>query len=152
MTKKRGSRGTNGRQRTCAGMTPQSAASLDLLRRFAPGTPLRDAAELVMAQGTGALVLIGTGPRVDAVTAGGFVLEDAQFTAQRLAELVDRVGARPAQPAHHFAPAVDVLEERIRVRREDGAQRRAAAARDERPDRRAVRVVRHRRRFFSFFG
>ena len=73
-------------------MTPQSAASLDLLRRFAPGTPLRDAAELVMAQGTGALVLIGTGPRVDAVTAGGFVLENATFTAQRLAELAKMDG------------------------------------------------------------
>lgn len=45
-----------------------------------------------MAQGTGALVLIGTGPRVDAVTAGGFVLEDAQFTAQRLAELAKMDG------------------------------------------------------------
>lgn len=73
-------------------MTPQAAASLDLLRRFAPGTPLRDAAELVMAQGTGALVLIGTGPKIDAVTAGGFALEDAPFSAQRLAELAKMDG------------------------------------------------------------
>lgn len=73
-------------------MTPQSAASLELLRRFAPGTPLRDAAELVMAQGTGALVLIGSGPKIDAVTAGGFALEDAPFTAQRLAELAKMDG------------------------------------------------------------
>lgn len=45
-----------------------------------------------MAQGTGALVLIGTGPKVDAVTAGGFALEDAEFTAQRLAELAKMDG------------------------------------------------------------
>ncbi len=73
-------------------MTPQSAASLELLRRFAPGSPLRDAAELVMAQGTGALVLIGTGAKVTAVTAGGFALDDATFTAQRLAELAKMDG------------------------------------------------------------
>jgi diadenylate cyclase len=73
-------------------MTPQTAASLELLRRFAPGSPLRDAAELVMSQGTGALVLIGTGPKIDAVTAGGFTLEGATFTAQRLAELAKMDG------------------------------------------------------------
>jgi len=73
-------------------MTPQAAASLDLLRRFAPGTPLRNAAELIMAQGTGALVLIGTGPQVDEVTAGGFAIRDAPFTAQRLAELAKMDG------------------------------------------------------------
>lgn len=53
---------------------------------------MRDAAELVMAQGTGALVLVGTGSKISAVTAGGFVLEDATFTAQRLAELAKMDG------------------------------------------------------------
>ena len=38
-------------------MTPHSTASLELLRRFAPGTPLRTAAELIMAQGTGGLIV-----------------------------------------------------------------------------------------------
>jgi diadenylate cyclase len=73
-------------------MTPNTSASLELLRRFAPGTPLRTAAELVMAQGTGALVLIGTGPKVDEVVTGGFWLDDAPFTAQRLAELAKMDG------------------------------------------------------------
>ncbi|MGI9528253.1 MAG: DNA integrity scanning diadenylate cyclase DisA [Acidimicrobiia bacterium] len=73
-------------------MTPNTPASLDLLRRFAPGTPLRTAAELIMAQGTGALVVIGTGPKVDEVVTGGFWLDDAPFTAQRLAELAKMDG------------------------------------------------------------
>jgi diadenylate cyclase len=73
-------------------MTPASSTPIELVRRFAPGTPLRTAAELVMSQGTGALVLIGSGPSVDAVSTGGFVLNDATFTAQRLAELAKMDG------------------------------------------------------------
>lgn len=45
-----------------------------------------------MSQGTGALVVIGTGPEVDSVCTGGFVLNDASFTAQRLAELAKMDG------------------------------------------------------------
>lgn len=45
-----------------------------------------------MAQGTGALVVIGSGPKVDEVVTGGFWLEDADFTAQRLAELAKMDG------------------------------------------------------------
>jgi len=73
-------------------MTPTSAAPLDLLRRFAPGTALRTAAELIMAQGTGALVLIGSSPKVEEMTSGGFRLDGAGFTAQRLAELAKMDG------------------------------------------------------------
>lgn len=73
-------------------MTPHSSASLALLRRFAPGTPLRNAAELIMAQGTGGLVVIGSGQQVDAVRTGGFQLDGARFTAQRLAELAKMDG------------------------------------------------------------
>ena len=73
-------------------MTPQTAASLELLRRFAPGTALRTAAELIMAQGTGALILIGSGAKIDRVMSGGFLLDNANFTAQRLAELAKMDG------------------------------------------------------------
>jgi diadenylate cyclase len=45
-----------------------------------------------MSQGTGALVVIGTGPQVDAVCTGGFILDNASFTAQRLAELAKMDG------------------------------------------------------------
>lgn len=73
-------------------MTTTIAAPLDLLRRFAPGTRLRDAVELIMRQATGALVVLGAGPRVDEVCTGGFDLIDVPFTAQRLAELAKMDG------------------------------------------------------------
>ncbi|MEZ5176341.1 MAG: DNA integrity scanning diadenylate cyclase DisA [Acidimicrobiia bacterium] len=73
-------------------MTPPESAPLEILRRFAPGTPLRNAAELVMQQGTGALILFGSGPEVDDVCTGGFELSGAAFTAQRVAELAKMDG------------------------------------------------------------
>jgi diadenylate cyclase len=45
-----------------------------------------------MQQGTGALVLFGSGPEVDAICSGGFKLKDAKFTAQRVAELAKMDG------------------------------------------------------------
>jgi diadenylate cyclase len=45
-----------------------------------------------MSQGTGALVVIGTGPQVESVCTGGFILDNASFTAQRLAELAKMDG------------------------------------------------------------
>ncbi len=69
-----------------------AALTVDIRRRFAPGTPLRNAVDLILRQGTGALVVIGGGPAVDAVCSGGFFLEDTTFTAQRLAELAKMDG------------------------------------------------------------
>jgi len=73
-------------------MTPNVAAPIDLLRRFAPGTKLRDAVELIMRRGTGALVVLGAGPKVDDVCTGGFDLVNVPYTAQRLAELAKMDG------------------------------------------------------------
>ena len=70
-------------------MTWKFAAPLDVLRRFAPGTPLRDAVDLILRQGSGALIVVGSGADVDAVSSGGFRLDDAPFTAQRIAELAN---------------------------------------------------------------
>ncbi len=64
----------------------------EILRRFAPGTPLRDAAELILRQGSGALIIIGSGPVIDAVCSGGFFLDGAQFSAPRMAELAKMDG------------------------------------------------------------
>lgn len=72
-------------------MTP-SAADFDMRRRFAPGTALRHAVDLIQRQGTGALVILGSGPGVDAVCSGGFTLERTRFTPQRLAELAKMDG------------------------------------------------------------
>jgi diadenylate cyclase len=118
-------------------MTPQAAASLELLRRFAPGTPLRTAAELIMAQGTGALVVIGSGPEVEAVTAGGFILKDARFTAQRLAELakmdggivVDEKESRIVAANVHFMPDphIETVETGTRFRTAERLARQTGA-------------------------
>lgn len=71
---------------------PGDADQLEVLRRFAPGTDLRDAVELVLRQRTGALVLFGGDDEVDPVCSGGFTLEATPFTAQRLAELAKMDG------------------------------------------------------------
>jgi diadenylate cyclase len=73
-------------------MTPQVRAPLDVLRRFAPGTPLREATELILIQGTGGLIAIGDADHIESVCSGGFHLDNTPFTAQRLAELAKMDG------------------------------------------------------------
>lgn len=68
-------------------MPSRAPDSHEVLRRFAPGTPLRVAVELIHSQGTGALILIGSGNALEELCSGGFYLDDASFTAQRVAEL-----------------------------------------------------------------
>jgi diadenylate cyclase len=68
-------------------MPSRAPESHEVLRRFAPGTPLRVAVELIHSQGTGALILIGSGNTLEELCSGGFHLNDASFTAQRIAEL-----------------------------------------------------------------
>lgn len=119
-------------------MTPQAAASLDLLRRFAPGTPLRNAAELIMAQGTGALVLISTDEDLDDVVAGGFAIHNAPFTAQRLAELAkmdggivvdDETGMITAANVHFMPdPEITTVETGTRFRTAERLARQTGAA------------------------
>jgi len=119
-------------------MTPQTAASLELLRRFAPGAALRTAAELIMAQGTGALILIGSGAKIDRVMSGGFRLDDAEFTAQRLAELakmdggivVDEDANRILAANVHFMPdpSIATVETGTRFRTAERLARQTGAA------------------------
>jgi diadenylate cyclase len=68
-------------------MPSRAPDSHEVLRRFAPGTPLRVAVELIHAQGTGALILIGSGSGLEDLCTGGFHLHETTFTAQRIAEL-----------------------------------------------------------------
>ncbi len=97
-------------------MTPPVSAPIELLRRFAPGTPLRNAAELVMQHGTGALVLFGSGTVVDQLCSGGFRLQNAAFTAQRVAELAKMDGGIVVDDARgeilranvHFMPDASI--------------------------------------------
>lgn len=71
----------------------QRRQSLDILRAFAPGTPLRNAIELILRQETGALIVLGYGRDVEALCTGGFTLDGADFSAARLAELAKMDGA-----------------------------------------------------------
>lgn len=66
---------------------------LEVLRRLAPGTELREGIERILQQRTGALIVLGAGKKVDALCTGGFALGDTPYTAQRLAELAKMDGA-----------------------------------------------------------
>src|SRR5882762_4487536 len=65
---------------------------LDSLRLVAPGTPLREGLDRILQARMGAMIVIGDGPEVLSVCAGGF-LHDAEFTPQRLSELAKMDGA-----------------------------------------------------------
>ena len=74
-------------------MTDQPPSPLlEILRRLAPGTELREGIERIIQQRTGALVVIGSDAAVEALCTGGFAL-DTSYTAQRLAELAKMDGA-----------------------------------------------------------
>jgi diadenylate cyclase len=93
-------------------MTPKARAPLETLRKFAPGTPLRDAVELIFQQNTGALIVVGSDDQVHRLCSGGFEFTGAQFTAQKIAELakmdggivVDDVKRAIVRANVHFIP------------------------------------------------
>lgn len=70
-----------------------SRSGLDILRALAPGTPLRNAIELILRQETGALIVLGYGRDIEALCTGGFHLDGADFLPARLAELAKMDGA-----------------------------------------------------------
>lgn len=65
---------------------------LKILRRLAPGTPIREALENILGARTGALIVMGWSPRVEAMMEGGFKL-DVELTPARLYELAKLDGA-----------------------------------------------------------
>jgi len=62
------------------------------LKKVAPGTRLREGLDMILAAGTGALVVIGDEAAVNDVCNGGFAI-DTPFTPQRLFELAKMDGA-----------------------------------------------------------
>ncbi|MDZ4167061.1 MAG: DNA integrity scanning diadenylate cyclase DisA [Coriobacteriia bacterium] len=70
----------------------QEDTMLSALKSVAPGTPLRQALEYIIAARTGALIVIGDVNGVDAISNGGFEI-GAPFTPQRLFELAKMDGA-----------------------------------------------------------
>jgi diadenylate cyclase len=65
---------------------------LEVLRQVAPGTALRPGLERILRANTGALIVLGSPPEVEALFTGGFQI-DVPFTAQRLSELAKMDGA-----------------------------------------------------------
>jgi diadenylate cyclase len=74
---------------TCSQFDDQLIKALE---RLAPGTQLREGLERVLRAETGALVVLGAPPRVQALFSGGFRI-GVPFTAQRLSELAKMDGA-----------------------------------------------------------
>ena len=74
-------------------VTHMPSSLLEVLRRLAPGTELRNGIERIIQHGSGALVVLGGGAAVEDLCTGGFVLRDTSFTEQRLAELAKMDGA-----------------------------------------------------------
>lgn len=72
---------------------PSDETELSLRRLVAPGTRLREAIELVLRQDTGGLIVLGTKAETEPFCSGGFGLDGAVFTPQRLAELAKMDGA-----------------------------------------------------------
>ena len=68
-------------------VTHMPSSLLEVLRRLAPGTEIRNGIERIIQHGSGALVVLGGGGAVDDLCTGGFVLRDTGFSEQRLAEL-----------------------------------------------------------------
>jgi diadenylate cyclase len=65
---------------------------LEVLRRVAPGTPLREGLDRILQGNKGALIVVADGPDVLNICSGGFLL-DAAFSPQRLSELAKMDGA-----------------------------------------------------------
>ena len=78
-------------------MVTDPTPPLDVLRRFAPGTILREAARLIFNQGTGALIVIGPENEVETLSTGGFRFTDVTVTAPRIAELAKMDGGNRDQ-------------------------------------------------------
>jgi len=83
--------------------TREESRRLEVLRLVAPGTPLRVALERILRARSGALVVLGAPPRVQALFTGGFEI-NVPFTAQRLSELAKMDGALVLD-----APAREIL-------------------------------------------
>lgn len=89
-------------------MTPTTPPPLDVLRRFAPGTTLRDGAELVFRQGTGILMVLASSSEIDDLCTGGFRFADVPVTAQRIAELAKMDGGIVIDDATHTITRANV--------------------------------------------
>ena len=127
---------------------------LEVLARVAPGTALRTAVERIVQQGNGALVVIGSGPDVEGVASGGFILRDSEFTPARLAELAKMDGAiiiddeakKILRANAHLLPDPSIRTE------ETGSRFRTSERMARMTDRPVLAISEERGQCFLFYG
>ncbi|MCL2802921.1 MAG: DNA integrity scanning diadenylate cyclase DisA [Micrococcales bacterium] len=100
---------------------------LTTLSAVAPGTELRDGLERILRGRTGALIVLGFDPSVEAMCSGGFVL-DVPFSATRLRELSKMDGALVVdyQAGRIVRAAVQLLPDPSITTTESGTRHRTA--------------------------
>ena len=127
---------------------------LDVLGRVAPGTGIRFAVERVVSQGNGALVVIGSGPDIERISAGGFKLVDTDFSPAMLAELAKLDGAiiLDEDIKQILAANVHMIPDPAIVTDETGARFRTAERLARSTGRLIIAVSEERRQGFLFFG
>ncbi len=87
----------------------------DEILQLAPGTPLREGLDRIVSGHTGALVVLGSNPELEAISTGGFTI-DIPFNPTRLRELAKMDGAivlssdhaRIVAAAVHLSPSSDI--------------------------------------------
>ena len=127
---------------------------LEVLARVAPGTALRTAVERIVQQGNGALVVIGSGPEVEAVAHGGFILRDSPFAPARLAELakmdgaiiLDEEGQKILRANAHLLPDPSIRTD------ETGSRFRTSERMARMSDRPVLAISEERGQCFLFYG
>jgi len=97
------------------------------LAAVAPGTELRDGLERILRGRTGALIVLGFDPVVEAICSGGFVL-DVPFSATRLRELSKMDGAvvLDQEDGRIVRAAVQLLPDPTITTTESGTRHRTA--------------------------
>ena len=115
---------------------------------------MRTAVERIVQQGNGALVVIGSGPDVDDVASGGFILRDSEFTPARLAELakmdgaiiLDEDGKKILRANAHLLPDPSISTD------ETGARFRTSERMARMTDRPVLAISEERGQCFLFYG
>ncbi|MDX1448057.1 MAG: DNA integrity scanning diadenylate cyclase DisA [Acidimicrobiia bacterium] len=110
-------------------MARNGTLALETLERLAPGTPLRQGLERIIQAGKGAIIVLGDGEKVAAISSGGFRLaQPVNFTPPKLSELakmdggiiLDSEGDHILAANVHFVPSNDIPTE------ETGSRHRTA--------------------------
>jgi diadenylate cyclase len=91
--------------------------TLETLERLAPGAPIRQGLERIMQQGKGAIIVLGGGALIEAISSGGFNLhQPVSFSPAKLSELakmdggivLDAEGDHILSANVHFVPSNEI--------------------------------------------